>query len=123
MSDDDQAAFPEPDLSIPLGSLDDSIWQRLLSDAFDMSPADLDASIVPDFNETEEIELTDDEFDAASLDDDLLDLDDDSVDAFPADSLFTSNAELDDFENFENHEQLDFGDSGDGNDDFTLGFE
>lgn len=63
----------EPDLSLPLGDLDQDVWTRILQDAFEMSEHEIDASIVPDFDEAAEIELADDDFGEFMLDDDLAD--------------------------------------------------
>ncbi|WJZ01436.1 hypothetical protein [Corynebacterium freiburgense] len=102
MSSGDKSPI-EPDLSLPLGALDQGVWTRILQDAFEMSEHEIDASIVPDFDEAAEIELADDDFGEFILDDDLVDEpsfetephDTDSV----GDRLFEDNEnEIQDFE-------------------------
>ena len=83
MSHDDAAPL-EPDLSLPMGSLDPAVWDRILSDALAAPDDDIDASIVPDYDESDEIELDDADFDGIMLidadgTDDSTDADDDSV--------------------------------------------
>lgn len=74
-SDDDAGLFPP-------NSLEDSVWERLLDQAFSMDETDIPASIVP---EVEEFELTNDTTELFMFDDtdDINEFDTDTMMDFP----------------------------------------
>lgn len=90
MSSEDKVP-PEPDLSVPEGALDPALWGQLLEQAFDMSVADVDASIVPEFDEFADVQLADDFF-ADTLDFDEDYTDDDTLDDSPLDTPLLDDA-------------------------------
>ncbi|MDO4685056.1 MAG: hypothetical protein Q4A92_00785 [Corynebacterium sp.] len=71
MSSGDKAAF-EPDLSLPAGALDQDVWNRILNDAFSMTETEIDDSLVPDFDESSDTEMVENDFDEFVLGDDIL---------------------------------------------------
>lgn len=72
MASEDKAPF-ELDLSLPEGSLDDAVWNRIVEDALAMSPSETDASIVPEFDEADEVVLNDEDLTEVALEADDAD--------------------------------------------------
>ena len=126
MSSEDKAPL-EPDLSVPEGTLDGSVWAQLLANAFEMAEIELEDSIVPDFDEFADIQLDDvDVDDVLVLVDDLIDnedqgedglgtpdLDDDSDVLATYDDDLLAGELIDDAESFGGFDDiaLDFDDS------------
>lgn len=66
MAGEDKAPF-ELDLSLPEGSLDDAVWNRIVADALAMPASAIDASIVPEFDEADEVVLSDEDLNHTAL--------------------------------------------------------
>lgn len=101
----DDAAPLSPDLSLPVDSLDPAVWDRILSDALAMPDDDIDASIVPDYDESDEITLDDTDFDSIMFID--ADATDDSTDANDQAHDEVTHDDVDDMDNGDDNS--DFG--------------